>query len=58
MVFTDGSAPGPVDTSWLGTLGLAGWVGPEARGAVSGAAITGRDPRFAYTWGFATAAAN
>jgi rhamnogalacturonan endolyase len=57
MVFTDGSAPGPVDTSWLGTLGLAGWVGPEARGAVSGAAITGRDPRFAYTVGFSNATA-
>ncbi|WP_198117273.1 rhamnogalacturonan lyase B N-terminal domain-containing protein [Massilia rhizosphaerae] len=57
MVFTDGSAPGPVDTSWLGTLGLTGWVGPEARGAVSGAAITGRDPRFAYTVGFSNAAA-
>jgi rhamnogalacturonan endolyase len=52
MVFNDGAAPGPVDTSWLGTLGLTGWVGPEARGAVSGAAITGRDPRFAYTVGF------
>jgi rhamnogalacturonan endolyase len=57
MVFNDGAAPGPVDTSWLGTLGLTGWVGPEARGAVSGAAITGRDPRFAYTVGFANATA-
>jgi rhamnogalacturonan endolyase len=57
MVFNDGSAPGAVDTSWLGTLGLTGWVGPEARGAVSGAAITGRDPRFAYTVGFSNATA-
>jgi rhamnogalacturonan endolyase len=57
MVFNDGSAPGPVDMSWLGTLGLTGWVGPEARGAVSGAAITGRDPRFAYTVGFSNATA-
>jgi rhamnogalacturonan endolyase len=57
MVFNDGSAPGPVDTSWLGTLGLTGWVGPEARGAVSGASITGRDPRFAYTVGFSNATA-
>jgi hypothetical protein len=40
MVFNDGAAPAPVDTSWLGTLGLTGWVGPEARGTVSGAGIT------------------
>jgi len=57
MVFNDGSAPAAVDTSWLGTLGLTGWVGPEARGAVSGAGITGRDPRFAYTVGFSNATA-
>ncbi|NIA54028.1 hypothetical protein HAV22_10265 [Massilia sp. TW-1] len=57
MVFNDGSAPGAVDTSWLGTLGLTGWVAPEARGAVSGAGITGRDPRFAYTVGFSNATA-
>jgi rhamnogalacturonan endolyase len=57
MVFNDGTAPGAVDTSWLGTLGLTGWVAPEARGAVSGAAITGRDPRFAYTVGFSNATA-
>jgi rhamnogalacturonan endolyase len=57
MVFNDGSAPAPVDTSWLGTLGLTGWVAPEARGAVSGAAITGRDARFAYTVGFSNATA-
>jgi rhamnogalacturonan endolyase len=57
MVFNDGSAPGAVDTSWLGTLGLTGWVGPEARGTVSGAGITGRDPRFAYTVGFSSATA-
>jgi rhamnogalacturonan endolyase len=57
MVFNDGSAPSAVDTSWLGTLGLTGWVGPEARGTVSGAGITGRDPRFAYTVGFSNATA-
>jgi rhamnogalacturonan endolyase len=57
MVFNDGSAPAPVDTSWLGTLGLTGWVAPEARGAVSGTAITGRDARFAYTVGFSNATA-
>jgi rhamnogalacturonan endolyase len=57
MVFNDGSAPAPVDTSWLGALGLTGWVGPEARGTVSGAGITGRDPRFAYTVGFSNATA-
>ena len=57
MVFNDGSAPGPVDTAWLGTLGLTGWVAPEARGAVSGSAITGRDARFAYTVGFSNATA-
>jgi rhamnogalacturonan endolyase len=57
MVFNDGSAPAAVDTSWMGDLGLVGYVGPAGRGAVSGASITGMDARYTYTVGFANARA-
>jgi rhamnogalacturonan endolyase len=55
MVFTDGSAPTAVDTSWMGDLGLTGYVAPAQRGSVVGSSITGRDTRFAYTVGFSNA---
>ena len=39
LVWNSGSTPTlPVDTSWLGTLGLTGWVGSSGRGTVSGTA--------------------
>jgi rhamnogalacturonan endolyase len=39
LVWNNGSAPTlPTDTSWLGTLGLTGWVDASGRGAVSGTA--------------------
>jgi rhamnogalacturonan endolyase len=57
MVFTDGSAPAAVDTSWMGEVGMVGYVGQEARGAVSGSSISGMDGRFAYTVGFSNAKA-
>lgn len=39
LVFTDGSAPAyPRDFSWMGDLGLTGWVPAAGRGAVSGTA--------------------
>jgi rhamnogalacturonan endolyase len=57
MVFTDGTPPGPVDTSWFGDLGLTGYVAPSARGEVLGASISGRDTRYGYTVGFANAQA-
>jgi rhamnogalacturonan endolyase len=57
LVFNDGSAPNPVDTSFFGSLGLAGYVAPEGRGRVAGVGITGRDPGYEYTVGFANATA-
>jgi rhamnogalacturonan endolyase len=39
LVFTTGAAPTlPLDFSWMGGLGLTGWVPASARGAVSGIA--------------------
>jgi rhamnogalacturonan endolyase len=39
LVWNNGSAPTlPIDTSWLGSLGLTGWVGASGRGTVSGTA--------------------
>jgi rhamnogalacturonan endolyase len=57
MMFTDGSAPAAVDTSWMGDLNLVGYVGAAGRGAVSGAGISGMDARYAYTVGFSNAKA-
>ncbi|GAA0521860.1 hypothetical protein GCM10009414_33980 [Tatumella terrea] len=36
LVFTDGSEPGSIDTSWFSGLNLKGWVSPDSRGTVSG----------------------
>lgn len=39
LVWNNGSPPTlPIDTSWVGTLGLTGWVDASGRGAVSGTA--------------------
>jgi rhamnogalacturonan endolyase len=39
LVWNNGAAPTlPIDTSWLGTLGLTGWVDASGRGTVSGIA--------------------
>jgi rhamnogalacturonan endolyase len=39
LVWNNGSAPTlPIDSSWLGSLGLTGWVSASGRGAVSGSA--------------------
>lgn len=39
LVWNNGTPPMlPIDTSWIGNLGLTGWVGPSGRGAVSGIA--------------------
>ena len=39
LVWNNGSAPTlPIDTSWMGSLGLTNWVGPSGRGTVSGTA--------------------
>lgn len=57
LAFTNGAAPGAVDTSWFSNMGLAGYVAPSARGAVAGVGITGRDGSHAYTVGFSNATA-
>ncbi|WP_128434988.1 rhamnogalacturonan lyase B N-terminal domain-containing protein [Streptomyces cyaneus] len=63
LAFTDGGAPADslrhdrIDTSWVDSLGLAGWVGRSGRGRVAGVGITGRDKAYAYTVGFANAEA-
>jgi rhamnogalacturonan endolyase len=58
LVFTNGTPPpANIDTSWFGSMGMVGYIAPEARGAVNGIAINGRDPNYAYTVGFANATA-
>lgn len=58
LVFTSGTSPSlPLDTSWLGAMGLTGYVAPAGRGQVTGVGITGRETRFAYTVGFSSGAA-
>src|SRR6185295_10803532 len=57
LVFTNGSAPPALDTSWVSTMGLTGFVGPAGRGSVAGAGIAARDTTYAYTVGFANSTA-
>lgn len=57
LVFTNGAMPVRPDMSWVGAMGLEGYVGPEGRGSVSVAGIVGRDARFPYTVGFANSTA-
>lgn len=54
LVFTTGAAPRlPIDDSWLGGMGLTGYLGAGGRGRVTGVGIAGRDPKYPYTIGFA-----
>lgn len=57
LVFTDGTPPAEVDTSWLAQMGLAGFVAPSARGVAAGSGINGRDPQYKYTVGFSNTTA-
>ncbi len=57
LVFTRGGPPPALDTSWLGAMGLKGFVGAEGRGRVTGVGIDGQDGRYAYTVGLANAVA-
>ncbi|WKB55600.1 rhamnogalacturonan lyase B N-terminal domain-containing protein [Eleftheria terrae] len=57
LAFTDGSAPGAIDTAWLAGMGLKGYVGAAGRGGVAGVGIAGRDARHGYTVGFSSPAA-
>jgi rhamnogalacturonan endolyase len=52
LVFTKGTPPGTVDTSWFAQMGLTGFIAPSARGRVTGIGINGRDPQYKYTVGF------
>jgi rhamnogalacturonan endolyase len=57
LVFTTGAPPPALDTSWVSTMGLVGFVGAAGRGTVTGAGIAERDTRYAYTVGFANSTA-
>jgi len=46
LVFTTGAPPPALDTSWVGTLGLTGFVGAEGRGGVRCVGILGRDTSY------------
>jgi rhamnogalacturonan endolyase len=57
LVFTTGVSPTlPIDFSWMGGLGLTGWVPASGRGAVSGTA-TGIPAGFQGVMGFANTSA-
>ena len=57
LVFTTGAPPAlPLDFSWMGSLGLNGWVPASGRGSVSGTA-TGIPAAFQGVVGFANATA-
>lgn len=57
LVFTNGAPPTlPIDFSWMGSLGLNGWVPASGRGAVSGTA-TGIPAGFQGVVGFANSTA-
>jgi rhamnogalacturonan endolyase len=57
IVFTDGSAPQPVDTSWFDRMNLLGHVPESGRGGVLVPSIGGRNAAHEYTVGFANDAA-
>ncbi|KHN54756.1 beta strand repeat-containing protein [Pectobacterium fontis] len=57
MVFTSGTAPGPLDTGWFARMALDGYLAPSGRGDVAGVGLTGMQAGVAYTVGFANASA-
>ena len=58
VAFTDGGTPSSslfaanLDTSWVDSLGITGWVGKAGRGKVAGVGLKGMDPTYPYTVGF------
>ncbi|WP_019060603.1 rhamnogalacturonan lyase B N-terminal domain-containing protein [Streptomyces prunicolor] len=58
VTFTDGGTPSPslsaanLDTSWVDSLGIKGWVGKAGRGKVAGVGLKGMDANYPYTVGF------
>jgi len=57
LLFTNGETPAAPDLSWVGALGLAGYVAPVNRGGVTVAGLNGRDANYTYTVGFANTSA-
>ena len=57
LVFTNGGPPPALDTSWVGSMGLVGYVAPAGRGSVTASTILNRDTGYAYTVGFSNATA-
>jgi len=57
LVFNDGSTPERVGTDWFASMGLSGYVAPNARGSAASVGISGRDPHYRYTVGFSNASA-
>ncbi|MRV74784.1 hypothetical protein GJ700_24030 [Duganella sp. FT92W] len=57
LVFNNGGVPDAGDTSFLGSLGLTGYVGAAGRGRVAGVGLSGMDPAYEYTVGFANGTA-
>ncbi|MCX5242104.1 polysaccharide lyase family protein [Streptomyces prunicolor] len=61
VAFTDGGTPSPflsaanLDTSWVDSLGITGWVGKAGRGKVAGVGLKGMDANYPYTVGFSNA---
>ena len=57
LVFNSGGAPGTPDVSWLGSMGLSGYLDAAGRGRVTAVGINGRDTNYTYTVGFANSTA-
>jgi rhamnogalacturonan endolyase len=58
LIFNDGTTtPAIPDMSWMGSYGLQGWVGASGRGKVVLNGLSGMDPAYAYTVGFANSTA-
>ena len=57
LVFTDGSEPASIDTSWYSDLGLTGWVSPDGRGTVTGSVSSALNSGYTYRVGFSNTSA-
>ena len=57
LMFTGGATPAIPDMGWMEAHDLLGWVPKAARGAVTGAGLTGMSAVYPYTVAFANATA-
>jgi rhamnogalacturonan endolyase len=53
LAFTSGGLPPALDTTWVSSMGLTGYVTMAGRGAVACGGFGGRDTSYDYTVGFA-----